>query len=147
MTRTRKPTPTVQPGLFDSVDVHALADQVTKLQQQVERLKKENRGLARYNARLRAEYDQLYQTRLGDAEHPLHTECKRLRKEVDGLRATCGYWCDRALGLRGQPAALDKHAFHKLLSICHPDKWHNQPAEKLAHELAVVINSMRQGTA
>ena len=144
MPRTRKPSPTVQAGLFDSVDVHALADQVAKFQAQVERLRRENRHWKRSYKLQRAEYDQLYQTRLEDAEHPLHTECKRLRKQVDDLYTDARHWYEMAFSRR-QTAALDKQTFHKLLAICHPDKWHNQPAEKLAHELAVVINSMREG--
>lgn len=40
-------------------------------------------------------------------------------------------------------ATRDKDTLTQLLKLCHPDRWQNQPAEKLAHELSVVLNDLR----
>ena len=32
----------------------------------------------------------------------------------------------------------------QLLKLCHPDRWQNQPATTLAHELTVTINKLRE---
>ena len=122
----------MQPGLFDSVDAHRLAEKNAKLEAQVERLKKENRSWERSYKRLKAERDAISQARLGDADHPLHTECQRLTKEVDDLRATLRQWVERELPWlqRGlAPGGLSKDALPKLLL--------------LAHEIPVTLNAWR----
>jgi hypothetical protein len=91
-----------------------------------------------------AERDRLYQTRLEDTDHPLHTECERLTREVDDLRRTLRQWVEQTLAGR-TGAGVGKEALTQLLVLAHPDRWaQGQAATELAHELSVVINKMRE---
>jgi hypothetical protein len=89
-----------------------------------------------------AERDRLYQNKLDDMAHPLHTECQRLSREVDDLRRTLRQWVERTLGAPERGAGND--ILTKLLVVAHPDRWsQGQPATELAHELAIQINALR----
>jgi hypothetical protein len=137
-------TPPIQSGLFDSVDLQSLADTHTKLQAQVDRLKKDNRSWERSYKRLKEERDQLYQTRLSDDNHPLYEECKRLRLEVNALRDSLRDQVWRELGMSSR-GSVSREALTRLLRLCHPDRWsQGQPATELAHEITVQLNQLRE---
>lgn len=142
-----KNTPTVQAGLFDSVDVHSLAAENEQLRQRIARLQKDNRSWERSSQRLREERDQIYQARLSDVEHPLYQECKRLRQEVDALRLSLRQQVWRALSGPHGGDSVTRDTLTKLLVLAHPDKWSHPEASALtlAHELTVCINEMRKG--
>lgn len=38
---------------------------------------------------------------------------------------------------------LDKDTLTALLKLAHPDRWENQPATTLAHEISIVLNDLR----
>ena len=163
--------PGAQLDLRLSVEASAdLAQQMAAAQWRIEELQAEllaqTHALAKLDARYakstkvaaywerrakQAEADRrhLYETRLEDADHPLHTECQKLTREVEDLRRTLRQWVERTLSGRSHslaPSDISKADLTKLLTLAHPDKWsQGQPATALAHELSVVINQMREG--
>lgn len=44
---------------------------------------------------------------------------------------------------RPRHAMPSKEVLTHLVQLCHPDRWQGQPAETLAHEMAVAINALR----
>jgi hypothetical protein len=92
-----------------------------------------------------AERDRIYQTRLEDADHPLHRECRRLTKEVDDLRRTLRQWVERCIAEHRGDGAPTHEGLTKLLVLCHPAQWSHPEASALAlaHEATVAINKMR----
>jgi DNA repair ATPase RecN len=136
---------------IEELEAECLAHQqaLAKLDARLTKLKKLQAYWERRAKEAEAARDALYQTRLGDADHPLHTECRRLTKEVDGLRQTLRQWAERCIAERrgaGGTGAPTHEDLTRLLVLAHPDQWsQGQPATELAHELAVAINKMREG--
>ena len=88
--------------------------------------------------------------------------CRQLKDALQAARATTPHLGQelatvsshalhlmRDLALRGQHPApsptLDQDTLLHLVKLCHPDRWHGQPAEQLAHEVTVALNQLRQG--
>lgn len=146
MKRTTTPPQHVTPGLFDSADVYALADNNTKLQAQVARLKKELAEWKKWYEKLTADFNRLLEVKMSDEQHPLYYENKRLKHEVAQLRQTL--LAETRGSVHTRARGLGKEALTKLLTLCHPDRWsQGQPATALAHEMCVAINAMREGVA
>ena len=61
-----------------------------------------------------ADRDRLYQTRLEDVDHPLRTECQRLRIEADDLRRTLRQWVERTLSAPERGAGKDAVSYTHL---------------------------------
>jgi hypothetical protein len=107
-----------------------------------------NRKLKRQVARLQKDYEEVLGAfdRAREAWADLTYERAALRQENESLRVALAQWVAKSFSTGSAPG-VGKADLTRLLTIAHPDKWHNQPAETLAHELAVAINAMRQGVA
>jgi hypothetical protein len=130
---------------LEEVEAECLAQQqaLAKLEARYAKVKKLQAYWERRAKQAEIERDRLYQVRLEDAAHPLHTECQRLTREVDDLRRTLRQWVERTLGAPERGAGKD--VLTRLLVVAHPDKWSHPEASALtlAHEISVAINQLR----
>ena len=113
---------------------------------------------------LQQERDRAYAYARAEHEHAeaLEEECRKLRDALKAAHATNtnlglqlatvsmdALRMIRELGRRNQAhtpsPTLDTDTLLHLVKLCHPDRWHGQPAETLAHELTVTINKLREG--
>ena len=102
-------------------ELEAKLDSATQAQAPLEAkldgLKKDKKAWERSYKRLKAERDQIYQARLGDADHPLHLECQQLREEVDSLRSKLYQRVWQELEAMRSPGCLGKADLTKLLAL------------------------------
>jgi len=74
----------------------------------------------------------------------LRAEQDRLHRDVRDLKAQIAWLQLSQFSRPVEDGPVDRKLLRKLQTICHPDKWsQGQPATALAHELTIVLNTLR----
>jgi hypothetical protein len=142
----KRPRGAAQLQLFASSEPHPLAAENAYLRQRLETAKQEYRTLRSAKEASERERDDARKERdSARRERDTARQGQRAAEELAILWQSLARQSQQGTRTRGggSDAALDT-TLKQLLALIHPDKWsQGQPATELAHELAIVINKIR----